>query len=197
MVKSPPPCLVIGTPRSRTAWLSAFLSAPDRIFVHEPSVHWRDLDDLRKFLDQPGAAACDSGLTLFWRDAMEMRPDLRLIVVLRPLAEVFDSYERAGIPITPQGRRAIAETFDVANEAFLARNSFSVRMNVLGNVEVCRQLYRFAHGYSPTISWWRHWHELNVQRDWRGQYAAVQKNSDGFPRLVAMRARLEDEACLG
>ena len=183
-----PPVLVIGTPRSRTAWLAALLSTPDRIFVHEPSVHWRDLDDLRDFLDRPGAAACDSGLTLFWREALEMRPDLRLIVVQRPVEQVIASCIRAGMPVTPDSAHIIERTAAAAAEAAADWRVASCSFGYLASETVCRTLYCFALDRYPSAEWCDHWSGLNVQRDWRDQFAAAHANRSGFPRLLADRA---------
>lgn len=181
------PVLVIGTPRSRTAWLAAFLSTPDRIFAHEPSVHWRDLDDLRAFLDRPGAAACDSGLTLFWREALEMRPDLRLIVVRRPIDDVIESCKRAGMPIAADAVRIIERTAEVAAGVGASGFAMCLGCDDLASEAVCGALYHFALDRYPSAEWCDHWRDLNVQRDWRGQFAAAHANRNGFPRLVIDR----------
>jgi hypothetical protein len=188
-----PPCLVIGTPRSRTAWLAKFLSTPERPFVHEPSVHWKGLDDLYRFLDGAGCAS-DSGLTLFWREAVRHRPDTRLIVVRRTVGEIVNSFQRAGAPITDAATRVFYRVWREAVVASAHHYAMPVPFWTMTHAPVCSAIFRQAHWHKPPRGYVTPWLAQNIQRDWREQFAAVAANRDGFPALFAERARDLPEA---
>ena len=60
--------MILGTPRSRTAWLAKLLSFGGVECIHEPSIDFKSLDDLQTFLQRPDTGAADSLMTLLWRD---------------------------------------------------------------------------------------------------------------------------------
>lgn len=186
------PCLVIGTPRSRTAWLSALLSTPDRPFLHEPAAAWAGMADLRAFLVRSGAA-CDSGLSLFWQDAVSYRPDCRVAVILRPVEEVMGSLIRVRLPISVGTWDTVRKIHAAASQAAMRKGVFLASYADLQSNLVCANLYRFMHGHEPPLGWISQWQSMNVQRDWRKQLAAVEKNREGMPRLLFERVRqMED-----
>lgn len=180
------PTIILGMPRSRTAWLSAFLSTPDRPFLHEPSVHWHGLHDLRTFLSNPRAAACDSGLTLFWRDIMAFRPNVTLIVVHRSEQSVFASLLDAGIPLPGDIVRRLRLLWRETLEAAM-RAKFSTDFDDLHKPIVARYIYRLATGVDCSHAWLQQWQDLNVQANWRVRFNAAANNAEGFPALVESR----------
>jgi hypothetical protein len=80
---------VLGTPRSRTTWLSRFLDCE-----HEPSRRWLDVEDIGAYF-AAGGQCVDSGLTLHWRAVLAS--DARVIAVERPFDEVLKSTQNLGI----------------------------------------------------------------------------------------------------
>lgn len=180
------PTIILGMPRSRTAWLSAFLSTPDRPFLHEPSVHWHGLHDLRTFLSNADAAACDSGLTLFWRDILAFRPDVTLIVIHRSEQAVFASLIDAGIPLPRDIIRRLRVLSDATAEASM-RAKFSADFDELKNPFSLRNLYRTAIGHECPDGWLQHWQDLRVQANWRARFLAAESNAEGFPAVLESR----------
>lgn len=180
------PVIIVGMPRTRTAWLSAFLSTPHRMFCHEPSVYWNGLGDLRRFLSHPTSAACDSGLTLFWQDILALRPDVTLIVIHRPEQAVFASLIDAGIPLPRDIIRRLRVLSDATAEASM-RAKFSADFDELRNPFSLRNLYRTAIGKECPDGWLRHWKDLNVQANWRARFDAVSRNAEGFPAVLERR----------
>ena len=95
------PFVVIGTPRSRTAWLAEFLTTPARRCEHEPSLRWSGPADLDRWLANDGAAAVDSMMSLVAPAMRQRRPDLFVVAVIRPTEEVVESFRRAGLAVQP------------------------------------------------------------------------------------------------
>lgn len=93
------PYLIVGTPRSRTAWLAQFLSTPERRCHHEPSLRWSHPSDLSDFLADDEAAASDCMMTFLAGVAREIRPNCKIVVVVRPIDEVRESLFSVGLEI--------------------------------------------------------------------------------------------------
>ncbi len=96
------PFFITGLPRSRTAWLSAYLSMGDTLCYHEPLKQITELDDLRGLLDSPyydfiGAADSGLGFHLDWVTEHLACP---VLIVERPRAQVEASIQRMGLPAT-------------------------------------------------------------------------------------------------
>lgn len=181
------PCLVIGTPRSRTAWLSACLSTPGRVFRHEPAVEWTAPSDLHAFFADDRAAACDSSLSLFWREIMTQRPDTRLVVVLRPVEQVMASFIKLGVPVSVATWDLVRRVHAEASEASQRGRTFLASFDDLSSNLVCSNLYRHVHGVVPPVGWISHWQAMNVQRDWRKQFAAIGRNAAGVAAVFGNR----------
>lgn len=89
-----PPFVIFALPRSRTTWLSRFLSYRDWHCAHDASGHFRTLDDAKAWLSQPNTGAVETAAAPHWRLLARYRPDARVVVIIRPVAEVVDSLMR-------------------------------------------------------------------------------------------------------
>jgi hypothetical protein len=87
------PFLVVGLPRSRTAWLAKFLSYQGRVCRHEPSLRWESLADFARWLDGSEGAS-DTMMTFLAHEVQRRRPDIPLLVIRRPRFEVLESLNR-------------------------------------------------------------------------------------------------------
>lgn len=86
---------VFGMPRSRTKWLSAFLTHGDIVCHHEYVSKLRDLDELSA-LSNNGTAET-FGIWL-WEAIYRRFPNARYVVIRRDPVEVEKSMERQGVP---------------------------------------------------------------------------------------------------
>jgi hypothetical protein len=179
-----PPFIVMGTPRSRTAWLARLLSCGDVTCEHEPSVRWTSRADLWRFLDQDNVGASDASLTWFWRDIIAFRPDCRIVVVRRPLAEVRASCRRAAIPLAePDGLDAL----DAEAAAVRGRNVTKAAFADLGRAAVVGEVFRWCLGEAPPFGWVDRLQRINIQADIPARLAEGSANLPGFTRLMSER----------
>lgn len=96
--------LVTGLPRSRTAWLSVLLHDPawHVSCEHEPSAHFRHLDDAVRYFSmgkETGwrVGAADHGLG-WWAKELIEATDMRVLLVERPMPDVYASVCKMGLP---------------------------------------------------------------------------------------------------
>ena len=88
------PFFILGLPRSRTYWLSKFLTYREWTCGHEELRHIRTMEDAKSWLSQPSTGSAETALAPFWR---LLPKDARLVIVRRPVAEVKDSLLRLSL----------------------------------------------------------------------------------------------------
>lgn len=85
------PFIVLGLPRSRTFWLSRFLTYGNWHCGHEEARHGRSLGDAQAWLSQDFTGTAETGIARWWRLLRHFQPDIRIAVVRRPVADVVRS----------------------------------------------------------------------------------------------------------
>ncbi len=180
------PYFVLGTPRSRTAWLAAFLSTRERPCQHEPSRSLRSHADLLALLRTPDLAASDSALTFRWRDIRRESPGARIVVVRRPLGEVIESAAAAGLPPATAALRRLNHELDLLCRAAPV---LSVPFHRLVGQTTCEMVFKFCNGAAPPPGHWAMWRDRNIQADISAVMEAARDNIAGiravFPEMVA------------
>lgn len=94
------PFFITGLPRSRTAWLSAFMSNGRNICYHEPIYKMRDIEDIKQFYDceyYNHVGVSDSGLG-FFVDWILDNIGAKTVIVDRDINEVEASLKQLGLP---------------------------------------------------------------------------------------------------
>lgn len=86
----------MGLPRSRTAWLAKFLTHGEWVCGHEEARHLRSLDDVKAWFSQEKVGTCETAVAPFWRLLLRQVPDIRIVVVRRPVDEVVESLAAFG-----------------------------------------------------------------------------------------------------
>lgn len=88
--------LILGHPRSRTAWLANFLTRGDSICHHELS--GRGMSAVAMAAEMSKGARfvgnSDSAAAPLAEELMGLLPGLRLVIIKRPLEEVLDSFQK-------------------------------------------------------------------------------------------------------
>ena len=180
------PFVILGTPRSRTAWLAKFLSYGDVTCHHEPSIHFRSLNDLAAMLRRSGVGASDSMMTLLWPEILFLAPNVRMVVVLRPMEEVLDSVERMGVSV-PLVRSLLARIVGAVEE--IKRSGFEalfVDFADLEKEEVCSRVFEHATGLPFDRDWWLSWRNVNVQTPVGQRIVEAARNAAGIRAVYAM-----------
>lgn len=176
------PFYVLGTPRSRTAWLAAFLSTEDRVCMHEPSRTMRDLEELTALLMNPAAAVSDSLLSLRWRHVVGVAPGARIVVVKRPLAHVAASFVHLGV----RDRRLqvrLGRLSDALEELRCSAPVLWVPYETLAREATCALVYEYCRGVSVPDGLWEQFARVNVQVDFAAAMAEAAANAGGMRKL--------------
>ena len=160
------PFIIMGLPRSRTAWLSAYLTDGNWTCGHEELRHVRDLDDVRCWLGQEFIGSAETLAAPWWRLLLELRPDIRLVLIRRdPEAVVRSFLELPGLTWNEAGIRKqvmyLNGKLDQIEKRVWSARSF--RYESLVRDDVCEEIWRLTRGDSWDRGRWRRFNQTNVQ----------------------------------
>lgn len=176
------PFLIVSLPRSRTFWLSHFLSYGDVRCLHEPSIHFTSLADLAGLLDRPNTGAADPMLTLLWERAKGYRQDLLLIAVRRAVSDVIASGEALGIR-DPGVERLVWKIEAALSEAEKHSDTLAFDYSQLDSEEYCREIFERCTGRPFDLGWWRQWRGRNMQASLVDRARQMHDNRLGIRRV--------------
>ena len=163
------PFLVLGLPRSRTAWISKFLSYGDVICGHEQIRFCRSLDDVSNWFRQGAAGSAETAAAPHWRLVRKLVPDIKFILIRREPNEVVESLLRLDMRGTAQ--------FDEARSALMARklcqkldqierrvpDVTSIDYRDLSTLDGAERLWSAALPYPFDPDWFHLLSTLNIQ----------------------------------
>ena len=91
--------LICSLPRSRTAWISNFLTYGPSFCFHEPFVNVVPQDMKYRFELMPHdyLGIADSLCTLFIEDLLKIFPESKIVVIRRPVEEVIRRFSEMGL----------------------------------------------------------------------------------------------------
>ena len=79
------PFIVYALPRSRTKWLSRFLTYGGWTCWHDVAVGMRSMADVDRFFARPNTGTAETGAAPGWMLLAQRFPDMRVVVVRRPV----------------------------------------------------------------------------------------------------------------
>ena len=157
--------VIFALPRSRTAWLSRFLTYGDWNCGHDEGRHARSLDDIRSWLSLPNTGTAETSASPFWRTLKRLRPDARVVVIRRQVSDVIGSLDRLGFTFD----RPLMERTLQAHDAKLAQivrrwpNAIQVSYDELASEATCARVFEFCLPYNHDPIWWEYLDKLNIQ----------------------------------
>jgi hypothetical protein len=190
------PFVIYGLPRSRTAWLSRFLTYGDWVCGHEELRHVRSLDDVKAWFAQPCVGSAETAGAPWWRLAEKYAPGLRTVVVRRPVDAVVKSMTNLGIPFDRQVLSETMKRLDAKLDQIEARvpNVLSVTFDGLRDEAVCKSVFEYCLPYQHDQAWWDQCDSQNVQIDMRAlvRYAIAYQ-----PQLTKVTAIAKQQTLVG
>lgn len=165
-MNSPPPFLVMGLPRSRTAWLSKFLTYGPWVCGHDQIRYFRSLEDIKSWLSQPFIGSAETIAPLYWRLIPRFMADGRVLIIRRPVAEVVESILKQGLvgidrPKLLTNMLRMDAKLDQAEQRL--PNCISINFDELDDQEICKIAFEHCVGLPFNMAWWNYWGQINVQ----------------------------------
>ena len=161
------PFIVYAMPRSRSYWLSRFLSYGKWRSGHDELIHMRSFDDVRSWFKQPMTGSVETGAASWWRLIHKFRPDLKTVVLRRPVGEAVDSFARLNVGIdlkvVDKVLRGIDRKLDQIEER--VPNVISVTFDGLSREDDCAKVFEHCLPYAHDSAYWARMAPLNLQID--------------------------------
>ncbi len=181
------PFVIYGLPRSRTFWLSRFLSYGGWHCGHDEIRHARSMEDVEVWFRQPLTGTSETAAAPWWRLLGRVAPSLRTVVVRRPVVEVVDSLMELNVgfnrPSLEQGMRRLNCKLDQIEAR--VPGVLSVRFRDLVDESVCGEVLEYCLELPRDPKWWDMLAPMNLQTDmlatlryceaFRGQMAKLSK----------------------
>lgn len=185
-----PPFVVFALPRSRTYWLSHFLTYGGWTCAHEEALHMRGVDDVTAWLSQDMTGSVETAAAPFWPLLGQIRPDIRIAIVRRPVAEVIDSLLATGIQFDRPAlvRRLVKLGRKLDHIERNVPTVLSVSYADLHQESACARLFEHCLGVPHDHEWWERLAPMNLQIN----LAALVRYQNAY----APRLRAAEVACV-
>jgi hypothetical protein len=180
------PFVIFSLPRSRSAWLSAFLSRPGAVTGHDIGITSDSPADFAQRLTADMAGTCETGAGFAWRLIRRLVPDVRFVVVLRPVSEVCASLARFGITGVEAEMQA---RMDCLQQIVRQPGTTTLDWTALRFERTCARLYQDCTGHTLDFMWWRTFEHLNIQVDMVQRLRLLQSRAESIATLKATVAQ--------
>jgi hypothetical protein len=164
---APPPFVVLALPRSRTKWLSAYLTYGGWHCGHDELRHARSLDDVRSWLSLPLTGTVETAGAPFWRLLRHYRPDARIAVIRRPVDAVLASLVDLELGFDPARLKTQLRQLDRKLDQIEARcpDVLSLSFDALREQAACARLFEHCLGLPFDQAWWAALAPIDLQID--------------------------------
>lgn len=183
--------VVFAMPRSRTAWLSQWLSRASGGVVGHDTAIWCDTTD--QWLDaiwRGLAGTVETGAAEAWPILRRAMPACRIVVISRPLDEVEHALCRAGFPAPPDVLRARATALrDLSEQPGVVTIPYA-ELDEPSNAVALHEHCLGARMYEPL---WQHMLGVRVTVDRERRLGALAERA---PAIAALKAERDERlAC--
>lgn len=177
--------LICALPRSRTAWLSQFLSYRDWHCGHDQLRYMRTLDDIKNWFSLEKTGTCETGASPFWRLIAQYAPDLRVVTIRRPVEEVVESLIKAGVNSDPASLRKAMHGLNRKLDQLEGRlpNVKSVPYSALSDEIACAEIFEFCLPYGHDSERWKSLAASNIQVNFPALMRYVAANLPAINKL--------------
>jgi GNAT superfamily N-acetyltransferase len=160
-----PPFVVFALPRSRTKWLSTFLTYGEWHCGHDEIRHCRSLDDVTSWLSQPCTGTVETAAAPFWRLLERYAPEARVVTLRRPVEAVAASLARAGLMFEDPVMLRLLQRIEAKLDQIEARvpNVLRVTFDDLATEASCAAVFEHCLQMPHDPAWWAHLAPLNLQ----------------------------------
>ena len=161
------PFVILALPRSRTKWLSAFLTYATWTCGHDEMRHCHSLGDVRAWLARPCTGTAETGAAPHWRLLRRLTRETRVVVVRRDIAAVFASLRRMPYELDWAWIARELQRQDAALDEVTDRwpGALSVAYADLEHEATCTRLFEHCLGLPHDHDWWASLAERNIQAD--------------------------------
>jgi hypothetical protein len=185
------PFIILALPRSRTAWLAAFLSYPPRRCGHDIGAESASVQDFLNRLAKFDGTV-ETGAVVGWRLIKHLIPQATVICIRRPVLDIKQSLRAFGIrPIAGEleSRRVMLD------ECAASPGVQSFDFAELDDPLICRVIFERCLGSWLDPKWYRRFATRNIQIDVAEQYRKLIEGRDRLEAFKTQVAELQASLC--
>lgn len=162
------PFIIYALPRSRTAWLSRFLSYGDWTCYHEQLTFMRSLEEMQRFFARPNMGSAETAGIQGRHLIRYVAPDIREIVILRPVDEVVNSILSINIGMAGTYNVPLLQRNMEYGDRELRKLSKKHGVLVLNYEDLeleenCKRIFEYCLPYRFDKVWWEFFKSQNIQ----------------------------------
>jgi hypothetical protein len=177
---APKPFVILALPRSRTYWLSRFLSYNQEFCTHDLAIDCASIIEFEAKLTQRRGTV-ETGAAFAWP---LLARQARVIVVRRSVGPVQASLKKLGLEIPLKEIQTRARDLDNCSER---TGIMTIRYDGLKNEAVCAWLFETCLGIVFDRGWWLAMSQTNIQLDLA---ARVKKLHMNHRRIEGLKAEV-------
>jgi hypothetical protein len=164
------PFIIFSLPRSKTAWLAQFLTYGAWTCHHQTAIKMRTLADVGTFFAQHNVGTAETGASLGWRLLEHHVPNLRRVVVRRPIDESVAAMLRVdlkGVAVYDEMlmRRVMVREARALDDISARPGVLTVDFADLDRRDACAAVFEHCLPYPFPQAWWDNLRHRNVQAD--------------------------------
>lgn len=187
--------LILALPRSRTFWLSKFLSYGDYECGHEEARQLRTIEDAKIWLNQENRGTVETAVAPFWRLFREFNPSLRIVTIRRPVAQVVSglmSLDMKGVCVYEKSSLTKYMTrLDAKLDQIERRlGALSVKFSDLDDEETIKRIFETCLPYAFDRSWWEYAKAHDLQCNMRAMMRYALAHRKTLDKLAKQAAHL-------
>lgn len=191
------PFIIYALPRSRTAWLSAFLSYGDYICLHEQAIFTRSIDGIKDLFSRPCVGTVETAAAQAWKIIHHHVPNLKVVVIRRPVDQVINSV--LNVDLQGSGRydeirlRKVMEYGDrMLRQIAEVPGVLSLNYDDIASEDACAAIFEHCLPYEFDREWWQWMCGRNIQANVPEvvrYYHANRADIEGFKSLCKRELR--------
>ncbi len=186
-----PPFIIFALPRSRTLWLSHFLTYGEWRCGHEDAMTLRSIGDIKDYFSRPNVGTAETAASPGWHLLRHYVPTINAVVIRRPLEETVDAMIAAGKVggVTydhDKLRKVMSYGNRMLDQISASPGSLTVSYDDLKSEKSCALIFEHCLPYNFDRLWWNKMKDRNIQIDLRkyfADYFLVRDQIEEFKRL--------------
>lgn len=155
--------IIYGLPRSRTFWLSRFLTYGSWRCGHDEIRYARSLDDIKSWFDLPNTGTIETAGAPYWRYVQQHFPHVKPLVIRRPVEDAINSCLRTGLFNAEILHRTMVRLDHKLDQIEQRLDVVSVQYDDLKSEETCKQIFEHCLPYRHDHDWWQTMDQMNLQ----------------------------------
>ena len=186
MSETPPPFVIYSSPRSRSFWLSKFLTYGGWTCGHDENRYIRSMDDVKSWFSQPFTGTVETSSGCWWRLIHDMRPDVKIVVIRRPVDEIVASFLRTNVEFNEQELRNIVTKNDAKLQQIAMRLPDALVFNYedLVKEEVCAKIFNHCLNLPNDPTWYAILSQMNLQCDLAAMFRYINAHERQLLRVA-------------